>query len=415
MNKNQLNLPLTSQEKCPSNLRIKEELGYVAGILYTTQKMVTDLTRASGPLAVVNEYQVHWEGVTFRLSDNEGFIDITVPTVVFNYPQEVSTAAIGFSLKDVLQVRETIKPLAALKQTEAVSKFLPQIKTFATTYGLQISLVTNAMSNIHRHPGSMKTFSGTDYDTNPDNPGIVFPFKSAEKAGIFSSIIIHQPNAKLCHTEYRVADKVGDILTYYKGACYTYCKGHKLNVPSTYAKFLQATNEVNDFSLANGDTFNKEIIDNINTIFSSVDYEPDTKCVLSSNLGEKKYVKAGVLWNNRLGHWDDDEDYGLSKYPSTAPKSKAHIPHVGRLPLLSNLITYQTTYGNKIFTTVFGKFLGNDIVDAWMDYEADIRDSFVKGITEEPRSVEEFLGILEKDGLLDMYEYPYTSKAAGVK
>jgi len=148
--------------------------GYVAGILYLTQLSIKQVTTNSGPLATHNEYQVHWEGLTYRLSlSDTDFIDITIPTVMYNYPQVVDTATIEFELKDVQKVRETIKPLAELKQAEVIAKF-KAINTLASEYGLTVKLINNSMSNIHRHPGSMSSFSGTDYDTNQDNPGSLF-------------------------------------------------------------------------------------------------------------------------------------------------------------------------------------------------------------------------------------------------
>lgn len=385
-------------------LTVETTEGYVAGILYLTQLSIKQVTTNSGPLATHNEYQVHWEGLTYRLlSSDTDFIDITIPTVIYNYPQEVSPSAINFELKDVQKVRETIKPLAELKQAEVITKF-KAINTLASEYGLTVNLINNSMSNIHRHPGSMSSFSGTDYDTNPDNPGIVFPLKSANLAGIYSSIIIHNPTPHVAHTEYRIADTTDNKITYYKGSCFTYCKGYPLQIPELYKRLLTTKTTNETYTLEDGDKFNTEFISKLTTIFDNVNYEPDTRCVVDTNLKSKKYItttydKSSFKYKSL---YDNDDTYGTTTYNSDFTQ-RNHIQHVGKLPLLANIIAYQNTYGHKIFNTKYGKFLGNDIVDAWMDYEFEVQDNPIT----EPKTVEDLLCILDKQGTLEMYKYPY--------
>lgn len=381
-------------------LVVETDEGYVAGILYLTQLSIKQVTTNSGPLANHNEYQVHWEGLTYRLSlSDTDFIDITIPTVIYNYPQVVGPSTIEFELKDVQKVRETIKPLANLKETEVIAKF-KAIYTLASEYGLTVKLINNAMSNIHRHPGSMSSFSGTDYDTNPDNPGIVFPLKSACLAGIYSSIIIHGPIPHVSHTEYRVANTTDNKITYYKGACFTYCKGYELEVPELYKRLLTTKTMNETYTLENGDKFNTEFISKLTAIFDNVNYEPDTRCVVPTNLETKKHVitKYDTSSFKYKSLYDDNDDI---TYVTTT--QKGHTSHVGKPPLLANLVAYQNSYGHKIFTTKYGKFLGNDIVDAWMDYEYTAQDSPIN----EPKTIEDFLTLLNKEGTLELYKYPY--------
>jgi len=410
------------KNKSPSKLEVEEQKAYVAGFLYTTQKMVHSITEKSGPLTSNNEYQVHYEAVNFRFTKEGNFIDITIPSVVYNYPQEVSHAAISFKLKDVIATREIIKPLVEAKTKEIVSKFNPQFKQFAEKYGLELTVFNTAMSNIHRHPGGMSSFSGTDYDTNPDNPGIVFPYKSANMAPIYSSIILHREYPVLAHTEYRVANKIDDTITYYKGSCYTYCKGFTKPVPAIYSFFMETTTTVPSFVLIDGDTPNHNNIADIGNIFSKTDYEPSIDCVVSTNLETKKYeVHKHTSYLNGLDEYDDTDSLETVRFnksytnPYSTHKKTKYIPHIGKLPLLTNLVDKSALYSNKVFTTKYGKFLGSDLVDAWMDIESGITASVLVA-NEEPRTIEDLLDILGEAGVLDLYEFPYNeSKAAGGK
>jgi len=168
--------------------------------------------------------------------------------------------------------------------------------------------------------------------------------------------------------------------------------------------------------LEDGDKFNTEFISKLTTIFDNVNYEPDTRCVVDTNLKTKKYItttydKSSFKYKSL---YDNDDTYRTATYSSDFTQ-RNHVQHVGKLPLLANIVAYQNTYGHKIFNTKYGKFLGNDIVDAWMDYEFEAQDSSIT----EPKTVEDLLYLLDKQGTLEMYKYPYqsevctNSKAAG--
>lgn len=389
-------------------LTVKTSSAYFAGILYTTKRMIENITNNSGTLAKSNEYQVHWEGITFRLSKGDNFLDITVPTVVYNYPQEVSASTIEFDLKDVLTTREAIKPLVDVKAKEVMAIFYKPLIEYATSLGLTVSAITNAMSNIHRHPGGLSSFSGTDYDTNPDNPGIVFPLKSANMASIYSSIIIHKDTPVLTHTEYRVANSKNSVITYYKGSCLTFCKGYTVDVPEVYNTFLTTTTTVPSTTLNDGDTFKSELVKPILDLFENNNYEPDTQCVVASNLKAKTYSASSF----------HDCDYNLSKGGYTTPtystyKSKI-TPHVGKLPLLATLEAYPSLYDRKLFTTKFGKILGEDAVSLAKELEEDAVE--MGQPLPDFKTIEDVVEAADLIGILELYllEEP-KSKAAGGK
>jgi hypothetical protein len=365
-------------------MKVSDSNGYFAGILYTTQKMIHEITAKSGPLAINNEYQVHWEGITFRLSASDNsFIDITIPTVVFNYPQEVSSAYISFDLKKVTAMREALTPLIDVKEKEAIAVFHRHISQLASQYNLTVQAVRTPLSNIHRHPGGLDRFSGTDYDTNPTNPGIVFPFSSAAMTPIYSSIILHNQESELAHTEYRVANKVDDNLTYYKGKCVTYCKGYTKHIPSAYSLMYQEQTSVP--SVRFGDLNDSPLLSAILAIFDTVEYNPDTSCVLADNLSKPVAKKF---------------DYSYSYKPKS--KHKEPTPHVGTLPSLSTFIdNYPLKYGNKLFTINGKQYLTIDLYDAVCEADEYLTD------IEPLNTFNQLFAAFEKQGVLDLIIEPY--------
>jgi hypothetical protein len=365
-------------------MKVSDSKGYFAGILYTTQKMIHEITAKSGILAMHNEYQVHWEGITFRLSASDSsFIDITIPTVVFNYPQEVSSAYISFDLKKVTAMREALTPLIDVKEKEAIAVFHRHISQLASQYNLTVQAVRTPLSNIHRHPGNLDRFSGTDYDTNPTNPGIVFPFSSAAMTPIYSSIILHKEESELVHTEYRVANKVDDNLTYYKGKCVTYCKGYTKHIPSAYSLLYQEQTAIPSVSF--GDLNDSQLLADILAIFDSVAYNPDTSCVLAENLS-KPAVKT--------------LDYSYSYKAKT--KRQEPASHVGNLPLLTTFVdNYPAKYADKLFTINGKQYLTNDLYDLVCEADANLVD--VSNIT----TFDRLFAALEKAEALELLIEPY--------
>ena len=183
------------------------------GELLIQQETLQQVFERSGPLAVNNEFQVHYWAAIYRLvADDGSILDVAVPTVLFNYPQVVSGAHIDFELKDVSAMSAKVEPL----HKAYISK-LPltlEIPTVAT-----LKLIGSSLHSIHRHPGSHlhQGFSGIDLDTNPGSPGVVFPLKSGNNVPNFASIMaITEGHCMLAHTEYRLVNTVNQDVMYTK-------------------------------------------------------------------------------------------------------------------------------------------------------------------------------------------------------
>ena len=193
------------------------------GVILLRQSDLQNIYQKSGSLAKNNEFQVHFWAINFRAryADNS-IIDITVPTVYFNYKQEVSSAHIDFEMSDVIAVSEKAAKLHhtianrinnttfAIALTELLSS---TIETTSTDY-----------NSIHRHPGSSKnqSFSSTDLKKDPDNHGVVYSLESGIDKPNFAGIIaIDSGTCNLAHMEYRVVNgEVYKDLTYKQSRCH---------------------------------------------------------------------------------------------------------------------------------------------------------------------------------------------------
>lgn len=371
-------------------MTIIDKKANVFGILYTTKQMAMDIYNKSGRLADDNEYQVHYNMTNFRLADSMNFfIDISIPSVVFNYPQEVSSAAIAFEMTDVIAMAEKIEPVTEVKHKEILSKFYKPLLAFAQTNNFTLTVSKERYSNIHRHPGGLNSFSGTDYDKNPKNPGICFPLSTGKNTPIFSSIILHKTTAEITYSEYRVASTVDDVLTYYHGDCHTYCKGYSITLPAIYKFFTRKETKVASTSFPQPTLAVQQIYD----IFEAVQYEPDTQLIQEANLSKKepKFDKYGTSWNS------------FKKDCKPIVKSTPSY-HIGKQPSFDTLIFNRPKYANSIFKTFHGEFLGADIIDAWEDLECTMETHYKELDFD---SIEDFIMELEGLGLLDMYLEPY--------
>ena len=203
------------------------------GILLFRQEDIQQITKLSGPLAKSNEYQVHYWFFNIRVlyADNS-HIDIAIPTAYFNYTQQVSSASVSFDLAEVDNVSEIVQPKAEQMAKDILEHedFMAKLQVVVEALGegtVDIQFNNVNLGTIHRHPGSLTSFSGTDLAKDPKDPGICYPFGELVDDVIapkpsFSSIMIHKGNETFIgHTEYRTAVQQGSTLAYEKHRCLT--------------------------------------------------------------------------------------------------------------------------------------------------------------------------------------------------
>lgn len=262
------------------------------------QHALNEITRLSGPAATNNEYQVHYSSLVYQVSEGEQTLNISVPLVFFNYKQEVSSASISFELTDVTEASKAIEPLVVAKAQELMATpFHAYImEQFPTA-----EAIIAPMQQIHRHPGRLAAFSGTDLDRNPESPGICFPFlKAGAKTPSFGSIIAHQRGiTELIHNEYRQVQ--GDVesedgIEYLHGRSFTYIKGYEIEPEQGFiGMFQEQADEEPDYIHANGLEANKmgNDVQLIMDEYKDIDFEPSVDLVIPENVTEKKYGYAG--------------------------------------------------------------------------------------------------------------------------
>lgn len=193
------------------------------GISLWRDEVLQAITENSGPLAKSNEYQVHYWAVVLRYTGDDGsIVDISIPTVFFNYKQKVSTAHIDFELDDVDTISEQIEVLHNIEAKKILDKLSEMVGVLPA---MEYDVWYTELNSLHRHPGGRtQGFSGTDLrKDHTHNTGIVFPLVKAQNRANFASIVAHEGGRTyLARTEYRLA--TGDVeteegITYEKGRC----------------------------------------------------------------------------------------------------------------------------------------------------------------------------------------------------
>lgn len=254
------------------------------GIIYWQQDVLNQITIASGPLAVTNEFQFHYWALIARQEFPDGsIIDFAFPTVVFNYKQEVSTSHIDFEMKEVVSVSEMLIPAHQI----VVNKLLPVLQEYFKDR--TVTFRSEPLNTMHRHPTGISSFSGTDLKkSHITETGIVFPLKTGNITTSFSSIIYNNPT-KMVHTEYRLATGNVDLeegITYQKGRCVTVVRQSNPKI-SEAERFLSVKSNSLPY-IVNPTQLNISLdkcISNLHTL----EYFVDTRFIKAENVRKKTY------------------------------------------------------------------------------------------------------------------------------
>ena len=119
--------------------------GKVVNITLWTQKSLEAIRINSGELASSNEYQVHYWALHLEKTFKDGSkFCIQIPTVFYNYSQEVSTTTVDFNLTDVEQVSNEVKELHNIK----VQELMPMLKQYFKDYEFK----SVPLNTLHKHP-----------------------------------------------------------------------------------------------------------------------------------------------------------------------------------------------------------------------------------------------------------------------
>lgn len=143
------NLLTTPKAKTKHLIKPYRDLRNV-GLLFMTDKTLQSIRERSGPLANSCEYQTHYWALVGRVMQPDGSVfDMCIPTVFFNYKQEVTGARIDFELSDVNSMSTKLEPV----HNTMVNKYMqsPFIETVKRKFP-NISFMSTSMNQLHKHP-----------------------------------------------------------------------------------------------------------------------------------------------------------------------------------------------------------------------------------------------------------------------
>jgi hypothetical protein len=339
------------------------------GVLLLTQKMLDEYYNNSSELATNSEVQVHYRALNFTafLADNSS-ITFTIPTAVYNYTQKVSSAAIDFDLRDVIEMtnsKEVIEVHESKKQELLATDFF---HTVAALLGIEFNdfIVSETdFNNIHLHPSGISSFSGTDLATESNNPGICFPLSDTQgyTLPIWSSIIFRKPT-RLVHTEFRTAE--GSVakkdMTYWKERSLTIVKGDSQQ-PNSIEAIFEVAPKVRPTYTVLDDLHKSDMVDTLTILVEEFDYEPDTTNVKSERVTKQVahywgYDHGTYKVNNSTKTQTKSEVIiALQKKWKTADKKNNILKYydLNRIPLnkLKDLLKYTTYKAVKEFVEAY--------------------------------------------------------------
>jgi len=177
-------------KKTPSTRKGNSTLNVV---LYS-QKLLNQVRDIGLPAAGGSEYQVHYRGLQmiFKHPETGQRLVFTIPTVFFNFSQEVTTASVSFSLDEVSEISNQLIPVS----DQLVAKFAEVFpKEEFIERGFELEARELEMGSIHRHPGDFG-FSGVDRDNKAENPGVIFRNAVAEDK-IQTDSVMYIPSANV--------------------------------------------------------------------------------------------------------------------------------------------------------------------------------------------------------------------------
>lgn len=285
------NQPKVSKRIPISDIKDHKNYGFIAIEQSVLQKIYTQ----SGPLAATAEFQVDYWALVFRhkFKDNS-IVDVSIPLVFFNYPQEVNGAHIDFDMTDVSELSSKLLPVAQKAASDVLATDFK--KTIETIFNVTFEEMLIPLNTIHKHPGTSarQSFSPTDLLKTPDDLGVVFPWNIAEPdtpnfAGIMA---LDAGKNNLAHMEYRlVSGELGKDIQYREGRCIAF----NISRPSYSDAELLLGKDCSNTPTAivksknsnTSDEFNRSVLTAYTHLFEH--FTPYTQFVINENVKKKVY------------------------------------------------------------------------------------------------------------------------------
>lgn len=169
-----------------------------------SQKFLNGVAAQCVPVAGGSEFQTHYRSLQVIVSNEQGRIVFTIPTVFFNFPQKVSTGSVDYDLREVDKISAELKP-----KSDALAAQIAQVfpVAFFQEMGFEVKMREGEVGSIHRHPGDF-SFSSIDLDKDPEKPGVIYRQGHATDLIQTDSVLYIQAqnHVKLVTTQTRVVD-----------------------------------------------------------------------------------------------------------------------------------------------------------------------------------------------------------------
>lgn len=282
------------------------------GIILVNQKTMQEIYKKSGEHAKNNEFQTHFWALNFRYKGEDGSIlDIAIPTVHFNYEQTVNPSAVDFDLKDVSAVSEKLKPVHNMMVNQLQQ--LDVQKRFEEVLGVELEVWDLPLNSIHRHPGSLHSFSGTDLCKTPSEPGVVYPLaKPIDDQPNFAGIMtLHSDVCKVGHYEYRTAKgELGTDIEYTKGRCAAIMIGPdtQLSLVEQIIGVKKASTSYGKFDNCEKNEVTTALYDIMSDVYLNSEFSAFTDSVVPSNV-KKTAVTVRTYTSTTV--YDKTKEYEL--------------------------------------------------------------------------------------------------------
>jgi len=185
------------------------EANETLNLVVFSQNFLNNMAAKLLPKAGGSEFQTHYRAVQIIIQGKKEWGDesrlvFTIPTLFFNFPQKVSTGRVDFDLREVAKISETHKE-ESMKIAENILTQFPL--DYFRQLGFEVKVREGEIGSIHRHPGDF-SFSSTDLDKNPKNPGVIYRQAEANDHIQVDSVLYMQTNnnVKLVTTQTRVVN-----------------------------------------------------------------------------------------------------------------------------------------------------------------------------------------------------------------
>ena len=87
-----------------------------------------------------------WSLVFRKIFSDNSIMDVTIPLVIYNYPQVVTSVTVDFEGKDMIKMSEITKELAMAKAKQLLIKLPNEFKTNFN------EVILTPYMTLHRHP-----------------------------------------------------------------------------------------------------------------------------------------------------------------------------------------------------------------------------------------------------------------------